>query len=1136
MPQSSNEARILLALQALQNNPKLSLRRASTIYQVSFETLRRRHNGIQSRRDCIPKSRKLSDLEEQIIVQFILDLDSRGFPSRLRFVEEMANSLLADRDASPVGKRWAHNFVKRQPELKTRLFRKYDYQRAKCEDPSIIRGWFRLIQNTIAKYGIRPDDIWNFDETGFMMGIIMAGMVVTGSERQGRPKSVQPGNREWITVIQAINAEGQSIAPFIIGAGQYHLANWYRECDLPGDWVIATSQNGWTNNQLGLEWLKHFDRSTTKRSVGSYRLLILDGHESHHSADFERYCKENKIITLCMPAHASHLLQPLDIGCFGPLKKAYGREIERLIRCSITHISKTEFFSAFYAAFKAAFTKSNIRGGFRGAGLAPFDPENVISKLDVQLRTPTPPEEAAEPSTSWTSKTPKTVIEAQSHTLSEPEASSTEHTVKRRKLRAIATWDHFRGAQGDEPRAISGNLLHYCKRCRNPSWSTHISGNARYHLKKAHHIFVREDSSSQNKRQLAIENAFARTTAKQLQQVREHERNTLRSVINVDAFREAQMLLSAHRHLPLNFVTWPEYQALLTAVNPAIQEFLTDSGNTVAADLDRAYDAHQQSRLSIHIPYSIWNDSCMDYGFLLVWKLIPYRKAYVAVHAQWVDEAYKPRKALLGLPNLRRSHAGAAMTPHLMGIIRKYHLAPRIGYFTGDNDAKNDTCLRQLAVGLSQEYGLTFDPVSSRTRCAGHIINLSLQAFLFATSEDALQAAIEQAQDEANDVTVSDALHDRIQSNTCQKSHGRRNKRNDTGGWRSIGPMGKLHNIAVFIRNSTLRNDAWDDIAGKALGIDNITRWNSWFKLLDAAISQEGPLSIFLNQYHEELEGDILTHDDWQVLKMTHEFLQPFYQATLEQQMEWASIDQVLENMDILFLQFENAKVKYVNNARMVNSVHMGWWVLSKYYEESDKNPIYATALLLHPEKRRRYLDRHWAEEWRQTAIAGARRHWAKCKDRPLSSDSAARLSNERREVTPYERIKQSMSVLDEPGDEDEFEKFVNSPPRHMTTNTPLEWWCREEQRIEYPRLHQMAIDILSVPAMSDDPERVFSCARRTISWDRARLSTDTIEKLQCLSNWVKNDLIHKLYVTIDDEIMVVAGDDDDIPDPSLLY
>src|SRR6478752_4268599 len=338
MPQSLDEARILLALQALQNDPKLTIGRAAKIYEVGRMKLWRRQQGIQSRCDWIPKSRKLTDLEEQIIVQFLLDLDSRGFPARLYFVEEMANSLLADRNASPVGKRWAHNFVKRQPELKTRLFRRYDYQRAKCEDPTIIRGWFRLVRNTIAKYGIRSDDIWNFDETGFMMGIIEPGTVVTGSHRQGLPKQVQPGNREWITVIEGVNVEDQSIPPFIIGAGKDHLANWYQECDLPGDWVIALSENGWTNNNLGLEWLKHFDRATAKRTNSRYRLLILDGHESHHSVRFERYCEENKIITLCMPPHSSHLLQPLDVGCFGPLKTAYGREIEHLIRCFITHI------------------------------------------------------------------------------------------------------------------------------------------------------------------------------------------------------------------------------------------------------------------------------------------------------------------------------------------------------------------------------------------------------------------------------------------------------------------------------------------------------------------------------------------------------------------------------------------------------------------------------------------------------------------------------------------------------------------------------------------------------------------------------------------------------------------------------
>jgi hypothetical protein len=108
------------------------------------------------------------------------------------------------------------------------------------------------------------------------------------------------------------------------------------------------------------------------------------------------------------------LLQPLDVGCFGPLKKAYSREIEQLIRCSITHVSKTEFFPAFYAAFQATITESNIKGGFRGAGIVPLNPENVLSKLDVQLRTPTPVEEEASPSTPWVSKTPKTVLEAES--------------------------------------------------------------------------------------------------------------------------------------------------------------------------------------------------------------------------------------------------------------------------------------------------------------------------------------------------------------------------------------------------------------------------------------------------------------------------------------------------------------------------------------------------------------------------------------------------------------------------------------------------------------------------------------------------------------------------------------------------
>jgi hypothetical protein len=145
-------------------------------------------------------------------------------------------------------------------------------------------------------------------------------------------------------------------------------------------------------------------------------LLILDGHESHYSDEFEEYCKENNIITLCMPPHSSHILQPLDVGCFSPLKKAYGRQIEDMMRAHITYITKDDFFPAFRIAFFAAMTENNIQGGFRGAGLLPFDPESVISILDLKLKTPTPPNSRPSTAQPWVSQTPNNPTEALSQT------------------------------------------------------------------------------------------------------------------------------------------------------------------------------------------------------------------------------------------------------------------------------------------------------------------------------------------------------------------------------------------------------------------------------------------------------------------------------------------------------------------------------------------------------------------------------------------------------------------------------------------------------------------------------------------------------------------------------------------------
>ena len=118
----------------------------------------------------------------------------------------------------------------------------------------------------------------------------------------------------------------------------------------------------------------------------------MDNYESHINVEFDEYCKENRIISLYLPAHSSYLTQLLDVGVFNLLKRAYGIQISFFVRVDITYITKNDFFPAFRAAFETVFTEKNAKSGFRRSGLVPFNPETVISKLDVRLRTPTLPE------------------------------------------------------------------------------------------------------------------------------------------------------------------------------------------------------------------------------------------------------------------------------------------------------------------------------------------------------------------------------------------------------------------------------------------------------------------------------------------------------------------------------------------------------------------------------------------------------------------------------------------------------------------------------------------------------------------------------------------------------------------------
>jgi hypothetical protein len=387
----NQEGRILLAISDLQNKKISNIGQAAKIYNIPRTTLRRRLHGTQERSQTRANGHKLSQFEEESLVKWILDLDKRGLPPRPSIVRDMANILLAQHGNQQVGENWVYNLVQRRSELKSRYSRRYNYERAKCEDPKIIEEYFDRVQEAILQYGILPEDIFNFDDTGFAMGLCATAKVITGSDRYSRPYLLQPGNREWVTAIEAVNSTGWALPSYVIfKAKKYSQEGWFET--LPDDWKINISDNGWTTDKIGMDWLiNHFIPLTNGRTMGRYRMLILDGHGSHLTAEFDRTCTENNIIPVCMPPHSSHLLQPLDVSCFAVLKRQYGQLVEQRMRLGFNHIDKIDFLTAFPEARTMAYKVDTIRNGFRASGLVPFDPNQVYQQLTIQLKTPTPP-------------------------------------------------------------------------------------------------------------------------------------------------------------------------------------------------------------------------------------------------------------------------------------------------------------------------------------------------------------------------------------------------------------------------------------------------------------------------------------------------------------------------------------------------------------------------------------------------------------------------------------------------------------------------------------------------------------------------------------------------------------------------
>ena len=171
-----------------------------------------------------------------------------------------------------------------------------------------------------------------------------------------------------------------------------------------------------------------------------------------------------------------------------------------------------------------------------------------------------------------------------------------------------------------------------------------------------------------------------------------------------------------------------------------------------------------------------------------------------------------------------------------------------------------------------------------------------------------------------------------------------------------MGPLGKVHNTAVHIQADNYWYNMFKKCAGRVLGLDNDSRWNSWFLLLNVTLEKQDHVKWYQDKHWEGLGDDYLTPKDWQILHDTCDFLQPFWKITRLTEGYKVTLDTTLFTIDILHKHYQLAFKKFRNKQQLLGCILTSWYVFDKYYQLSDENPIYAAALILHPSQRKAHI------------------------------------------------------------------------------------------------------------------------------------------------------------------------------------
>ena len=693
-----------------------------------------------------------------------------------------------------------------------------------------------------------------------------------------------------------------------------------------------------------------------------------------------------------------------------------------------------------------------------------------------------------------------TQSDSEFNTSETPSLTTTSNPRKRKRHKQRnPVWAYARKpiAGVESLRQFSGGVdkrIWYCKEPQCEHYNVLSTKAASNHMDKKHGIkLIQRHSKVKSAIQSDIKSVFGQQTLWNQQNQEQEASNILRSAIDRPTVHQTLLRLIVHHDLPLSTVEWPELHSFVFAINPLATGCIWTAHQTTSNHIARTFTERQQqvkqllqhSQSLIHLTTDTWHS--------------PNFKELQAITAHFVDAFGTRQKALLSLPELRNGHAGVEVASKTMATLEAYGTTDRLVYITADNHGANDTMCEELSKRL---FNAQWQPVQRRLRCIGHIINIAVQAFFFARSSEAVDSAITESQ--RSGFSIDDEL-----TQLSEKS-------DDEGGFLKIAPLQKILSLCTHLRRSDKHFNHFKRIATKVIRSPNDTRWNSYLNTFEDAVELKASYSSYCADYDKDEYQ--LTTSEWQLVQLTIDFLQPFKEATKRCEGDYVTLDKVQLIMDALAAHFKEQKDLHRTNTSFTESIITGWYAFDKYYKLIDQTGAYTAAILLHPSYRKSYLQTAWQKDWVSHGVDRARALWQQYRNNDSNTSETTDLSKMDQFQRYCHQIQQRQQRVK--GASDEFERFILAPA--ITIDTPaLYWWLQQQQRTSYPQLSKMAIDTLSAVPMSAESERVFSAARRTIPWTRARLEGAIIEQLECLKHWQKSGLISDNYV------MATAGDSD---------